>query len=216
MSDVAMLAPAEIEALGRVHGPRQGAPGSGLVLNAAVIARALMRGPSVTAAVTPPSDAAPRARSGAALVEGVAESVRVVDALMAYDGAVVAGWPVSGAAVARVPCAALRATSGTAASEADPSERRAIAAVVRVLRDAADHGLPVDLAEAFRFPGEWRPAFDEIEGLAADRPSWAAAWSGKLASLGARFAGAQLSAPAPPRPSGAGAAPPGAAAAPTA
>ena len=51
-----MLSPADLEALARIHGPRQGIRGPGSVLNADMMARALSRASGVTATVMPPGD----------------------------------------------------------------------------------------------------------------------------------------------------------------
>ena len=53
---VGMLSPADLEALARIHGPKQGARGPGSVLNADMMARALSRASGVTAQVIPPGD----------------------------------------------------------------------------------------------------------------------------------------------------------------
>ena len=67
-------------------------------------------------------------------------------------------------------------------------EQELIAAIERLVRAASAADLPVGLAEAFLFPGEWALAFEEIAGLAEDHPAWASAWSRELTQLHEHFA----------------------------
>ena len=107
-----------------------------------------------------------RTRGGAALVEGIALGV-LLDVLVAPDGAVLAGWPVSGPGVGRNPVGA----AGIGAM------------LGRLVADAAARGLRAGVAAALHRAGEWALAHGELAGLAADRPDWAARWRPELAAL---------------------------------
>ena len=69
---IGMLSPVDLEALARIHGPRQGARGPGSVLNADTIARALTRAAGAVATVVPPSDGSDLSR------HPIGENLRIV------------------------------------------------------------------------------------------------------------------------------------------
>ena len=67
-------------------------------------------------------------------------------------------------------------------------ESDVISVIERMIRDAGSADLPIGLAEALFFPGEWNLAFEEIAGVAEDHPAWAAGWTREMRDLRSHFA----------------------------